>query len=292
METWSARLSAAPLAKACMPNLFAYLDYRQYLKDYYEEKKAANPVFSYQAFANKAGFKTKSFLKMVITGKKNLSESSLQKVAAALKLDSKSIAYFEDLVAFNQAKSLRLRNQLLEKLLVHKVHGVGRIIQQAQYEFYSQWYHNTIRELLPHLDFKSDYEGLGKLLFPPISREDAKRSVELMTRLGLIRKGENGKYIQEDPIITTGDDVISLAVRHFHLENFLLGAKALESCPAPLRDLSCLVVRLSDGGFQLLKKEIRGFRKRLLELTESDTDFKRVYHISFQMYPTTQEIPS
>jgi hypothetical protein len=53
-----------------------------------------------------------------------------------------------------------------------------------------------------------------------------------------------------------------------------------------------LVVRLSDNGFQVLKKEIQGFRKRLLELTESDTNFKRVYHISFQMYPTTQEIPT
>jgi uncharacterized protein (TIGR02147 family) len=273
-----------------MPNLFAYLDYRQYLKDYYEEKKAASSVFSYKSFANKAGFKTKSFLKMVIMGKKNLSDSSLQKVAKALKLDDKATSYFEDLVAFNQAKSLKLRNQLLEKLLIHKVQGVGRVIQQAQYEFYSQWFHNTIRELLPNIDFKGDYEKLGKLLFPAISKEEAKRSVDMMTRLGLVQKREDGKYIQTDPIITTGDEVISMAVRNFHLENFLLAAKSLESCPAPLRDLSCLVVRLSDGGFQLLKQEIQGFRKRLLELTESDNNFKRVYHISFQMYPTTNAV--
>jgi uncharacterized protein (TIGR02147 family) len=252
-----------------MPNLFAYLDYRQYLKDYYEEKKAASSVFSYKGFANKAGFKTKSFLKMVIMGKKNLSDISLQKVAKALKLDDKATSYFEDLVAFNQAKSLKLRNQLLEKLLVHKVAGVGRVIQQAQYEFYAQWFHHTLREILPYHDFKGDYEKLGNMLTPPISKEDARRSVDLMTRLGLIQKQENG-----------------------HLENFLLASKALVSCPAPMRDLSCLVVRLSDGGFQLMKQEIQGFRKRLLELAESDQNFKRVYHISFQMYPTTQEIPT
>jgi uncharacterized protein (TIGR02147 family) len=273
-----------------MPNLFAYLDYRQYLKDYYEEKKAANPVFSYKSFANKAGFKTKSFLKMVIMGKKNLSDSSLQKVAKALKLDDKATSYFEDLVAFNQAKSLKLRNQLLEKLLVHKVAGVGRVIQQAQYEFYAQWFHHTLREILPYYDFKGDYEKLGSLLTPPISKEDARRSVDLMTRLGLIQKREDGRYIQTDPIITTGDEVISMAVRNFHLENFLLASKALVSCPAPMRDLSCLVVRLSDAGFQLMKQEIQGFRKRLLELAESDPSFKRVYHISFQMYPTSVEI--
>lgn len=273
-----------------MPNLYAYLDYREFLKDYYEEKKAASPVFSYKSFANKAGFKTKSFLKMVIMGKKNLSDVSLQKVAQAIKLDPKATSYFEDLVAFNQAKSLKLRNQLLEKLLVHKVAGVGRIIQQAQYEFYSQWYHNTIRELLPRLEFKGDYEKLGKMLMPQVSEKDARRSVDMMTRLGLIHKNEDGKYIQTDPIITTGDEVRSMAVRNFHLENFLLAAKSLEDCPGELRDLSCLVVRLSDPGFTLFKQEIQAFRKKLLELAESDKPFKRVYHVAFQMYPTSQEI--
>src|SRR3954471_1697029 len=165
-----------------MPNLYAYLDYREFLKDYYQERKNASPVFSYKSFANKAGFKTKSFLKMVIIGKKNLSEESLQKVAKALKLDAKATSYFEDLVAFNQAKSLKLRNQLLEKLLVHKVSGVGKVINQAQYEFYSQWFHNTIREMLPSLDFTGDYDKLGKMLFPAVSEKDARRSVELMTR--------------------------------------------------------------------------------------------------------------
>src|SRR3954468_24344934 len=119
-----------------MPNLYAYLDYREFLKDYYQERKTASSVFSYKSFANKAGFKTKSFLKMVIIGKKNLSEESLQKVAKALKLDAKATSYFEDLVAFNQAKSLKLRNQLLEKLLVHKVSGGGRGLPPAHKQIF------------------------------------------------------------------------------------------------------------------------------------------------------------
>ena len=39
-----------------MPNIFGYLDYRDFLKDYYLEEKAKSPVFSFQYFANKAGF--------------------------------------------------------------------------------------------------------------------------------------------------------------------------------------------------------------------------------------------
>lgn len=274
-----------------MPDIYSYLDYREYLKDYYTEKKQANPVFSYQSFANKAGFKTKSFLKMVISGKKNLSDSSLDKVAKALKLDQKATSYFEDLVAFNQEKSLKIRNQLLEKLLTHRVSGVGKIIQQAQYEFYSEWHHNTIREILPTSNFDGDYEKLGKSCHPVISAKEAKRSVDLLIKLGLVQKTDEGRFIQCDPIITTGDEVRSLAVRNFHLQNFLLGAKSLDETPAQLRDLSCLVVRLSDNGFKLFREEIQNLRKRLLELAESDKTFSRVYHVAFQMYPTTQELP-
>lgn len=274
-----------------MPDIYAYLDYREFLNDYYVEKKKANPVFSYQSFANKAGFKTKSFLKMVISGKKNLSDTSLEKVAMALKLDPKAKSYFEDLVAFNQEKSLKLRNQILEKLLTHRVAGVGKVIQQAQYEFYSEWHHNTIREIISTVDWGGDYEKLGKLCHPGISAKEARRSVDLMLKLGLIQKTGDGRFIPCDPIITTGDEVRSLAVRNFHLQNFLLGAKSLDETPAQLRDLSCLVVRLSDNGFKLFRQEIQSLRKRLLELAESDKTFKRVYHVAFQMYPTTEELP-
>ncbi len=53
-----------------MPNIFNYMDYREFLEDFYDEQKSANKAFSYQYFANKAGFKSKSFIKLVIDGKK------------------------------------------------------------------------------------------------------------------------------------------------------------------------------------------------------------------------------
>src|SRR6185436_18708226 len=80
-----------------LPNIFAYLNYRDFLRDFYQEQKAKNPVFSYQYFANRAGFKSKSFLKLVIDGRKNLTGSSLEKMAQAMKLSPKAFSYFEDL---------------------------------------------------------------------------------------------------------------------------------------------------------------------------------------------------
>jgi len=60
-----------------MPNIYDYVNYRDFLRDFYREKKTENPSFSYQQFARSAGFGSKSFLPHVIEGKKNLSDDSL-----------------------------------------------------------------------------------------------------------------------------------------------------------------------------------------------------------------------
>ncbi|MBN1600968.1 MAG: TIGR02147 family protein [Chitinispirillaceae bacterium] len=79
-----------------MPNIFTYHDYRQYLGDYYTEKKAKCPAFSYQNFSQKAGFSSKSFIFNVIKGKKALSRASVVKLSLAMGLSKTESAYFEN----------------------------------------------------------------------------------------------------------------------------------------------------------------------------------------------------
>ena len=271
-----------------MPNIFGYLNYRDFLRDYYLEQKAKNPNFSYQLFANKAGFKSKSFIKLVIDGRKNLTGISLSKSAKAMNLGPKTFSYFEDLVAFNQASSLKLRNFFFEKLAAYNSRSTARLILHDQYEFYSRWYHNTLRELVTWNEFDGDYEALGKKIQPSLSARQAHQSVQLLLKLGLIRKTGKG-FEQTDRIVTTGDEVQSLAVQNFHLQNLVLAGESMDTTPAPQRDISCLVLGLSEKGFASCKAEIQALRKRLLKIAEGDSNLSRVYHLNFQIFPTTRE---
>ena len=128
-----------------MALIYNYTNYREFLLDFYLEKKAVNTSFSYQVFANKAGFKSKSFIKLVIDGKKNLTPDSTKRLQKVLKLNSKSFAYFEDLISFNQAKTNKLKNYFFEKIMGYNKRNPSRLVMQREYEFYSKWYHNTIR---------------------------------------------------------------------------------------------------------------------------------------------------
>jgi uncharacterized protein (TIGR02147 family) len=272
-----------------MPNIFNYIDYREFLEDFYNEQKGINKAFSYQYFANKAGFKSKSFIKLVIDGKKNLTTDSIEKLNNVLRLTEKSFSYFNDLVSFNQAKSVQERNFYFEKITQYNKRSSARTVLLQQYEIYSKWYYNTVRELVVTIDFNNDFELLGKMLKPAISARKAREAVKVLERLGFIEKRDE-RYIQCDPLITTGDEVKSLAVSNFHIQNLALAMSSIDTVASSERDISCLVLGLSDKGFNLVKDEIKKFRKKLLDIAAGEKKVNRVYHINFQALPVSEEI--
>jgi len=263
------------------------MNYRDYLRAFYFEKKGSDKGFSYQVMAESAGFSSKSFIKLVIDGKKNLTSESSIRLNNVLKLNEKSFSYFNDLVAFNQARSMRERNENLKRLFSYRKRNPGRLVLQDRYEFYARWYHNTIRELLPIFNFKEDYGLLGKMVDPPISAREARESVKLLLTLKLIVK-KGSAYVQSTPLITTGEEVKSAAVQNFHVQNLALAAASIDHCEGPRRDLSCLVLGLSQEGFERVKKETQEFRKKILSIAREDKNPANVYHYATQFFPTSR----
>ena len=186
------------------PNLLTYSDYRQYLRDYYEIHKSSNPDFSFRYLSLRAGINSSAFYKYVIDGKRNLTKGSLLKTCAALKLQDREAEYFENLVFFNQAKTLREKNLFFDRLTKLRGQYETRRVQADQYAFYGEWYHSALRELLACTKFKGDFESLGKRLIPPLTATRVRESLALMKKLGLVRKDAQGRWAPSDPVLVTG----------------------------------------------------------------------------------------
>jgi uncharacterized protein (TIGR02147 family) len=272
-----------------MVKVFDYTDFRQFLQDFYTYRKAQNPTFSYEVFARKAGFKSKGFLHHILSGKRNLSKNAMFSLATAMQLDEKSFAFFQTMVTYNQAKNPAEKAFFFKKLMESSPKSAAKQLQEGSYEFYSQWYYNTIRELITLIRFKEDYAFLGSLLNPPISASQAKKAVSLLLQLGLVEKTRTG-YIPTHKAITTGDEAQAMATRDFHGQNMLLATEAMDTADQAERDLSCLIVALPESGFEVLKTEIQAFRKRLMRMADSMNDPNRVYHINFQFFPTSKHM--
>src|SRR4051812_6311983 len=186
-----------------MPDLYGYNDYRKFLKDYYEEQKERDPKFSHRYFTMKVGFSSSGYFSDVLSGKKNLSGSFMLKFAKALKLAKEEEEYFLNLVSFNQSKTLEEKNRFYEKMMSSGKVKID-ILEADKYEYFSKWHYAAVRELLHYFPCKDDYKALGQQLEPSLSGKDAKKAVDLLETLGLIKRGADMTWRPQAANISTG----------------------------------------------------------------------------------------
>ena len=271
-----------------MISIFNYTSYREFLHDYYKEQKRLNPSFSYQSFADKAGFKTKTFIYKVIKGKKALAKQSTIKISEAIGLKKKETDYFRAMVNFSNEKDINDKEYYFHQLQKLSKRLEVSEIRKNQYNYFQQWYIAAIRELVTMLDWENDYKRLAKAVNPPITPKKAKDAVKLLIDLKMIKKLPTGKYIQADKSITTGELVKSLAVQKFQKQCMKLASEAIDRHKKETRDISTLTVGISERGFNKITHEIGSLRRKLVEIVQNDEPADRVYHINFQLFPVSE----
>ena len=271
-----------------MPYIFSFFNYREYLGAWYDHKKRHNPAYSYQLLANKAGFRSKSFFPQVLRGTRGLSQESVFSLAKAMDLSGRRLQYFRALVEFNQARTNARKEHLFRELIALNSSVETSPLSQDQYDFFSHWYHATVRELVTRLDWDGNYALLAKMVRPAISPLQARESVRLLERLNLIEQVD-GRWVQSEPCISASRTVRSLVVDEFQRQNLRVAIGSLSTSHEE-REVSCLVAGLSPRMYEKVKHEIDEFRRRLTALAASDTRPQQVYHINLQIFPTSEPL--
>ena len=269
--------------------IFAYLDYREFLRDYYQSKKAANPAFSLRAFSDKIGFKAKDFISRVMQGDKNLSTQSIQKIVTGLKFGKREASFFEDLVWFNQAETMDEKNSWFQKMqnelkIVRFTEGQHQLAFY-QYQVYSHWRHLVVRSLIGMYGFHGDFTSLAKSVHPTITIEEAKESVELLEKCNLVKKNEDGSYELVNKDITTGDRTSKIALRGFHQHCLALGAESIDRDPPTMRNISGLTLGISQAGYEKIVERMSAFRKEIAQIANEDKDADKVYQMQLLLFP-------
>ena len=89
-----------------MKPVFDYQSYREFILDYYRERKRCSS-FTWRGFAALAGFASGSYLKLVCDGKTRLLEEGAKKTAIAMGLVGFEFDYFVLMVRYENAKTER-----------------------------------------------------------------------------------------------------------------------------------------------------------------------------------------
>jgi len=267
------------------------MDYRCFLKDRVNELKNTKPSFSYRNFNRSAGIKSSGFLKLVIDGKRNLGMEGITKIIKGLRLNNDESSYFENLVKFNQSENHKDKDSYFKRLSQNRLLLKTKPLAALQYELFSNWYYVAILEIV-RLDTKDvkDTKWIQKNICPDVSIKDVKIAVKKLKEMKLLSEDKNGNLLRLENMISTPEEVGSVAVVNFHVQMSNLAAKAVIEQEADRREFSSLTIATSEKGFEQVKKEIHNFRQKLHSILEQDKDEKkRVLQINLQVFDINQK---
>ncbi len=273
-----------------MINLFEYLNYRDFLKDAYEERHAVDWRFSHRYIAEKAGFDASMFNK-ILQGKRNLTARLVSVFADVFCKDEREKKYFADMVAFNQAKNHSESRQYLEKLVATKECKVEDVAKD-QFEYFDNWYHAVIRELVTFYPYVGDDAALGLMVRPPITASQVKSSIALLERLNMIKKNEQtGFYEQTQGLISSGSESYSTAVNSYIQQNLTVAQDAMDRFDRSERNLSTLAFGCDEDTYKELVEMVRRFRREILAKVGQCQKPNRVFQLGVQLFPLSDPYP-
>ena len=271
-----------------MKDVLEYTNYRQYIADYYAEKKAKS-AFTWQVLTRAAGFSSPVYLKYVSEGRFNLSEDAAARVASAMGLENYELDYFCEMVKFDHAKNDEEKKAIFNKMLaiadIHKV----RIIEGDSFRYFESWKNPVLRELAPAMPGAKPL-ALAKACRPEVTAAEVSESLNFLLKSNFLQKDENGNYVQTEKSITTGPmDVTPLAVRGMHRQMGEFALDAIEGVSQDERHFSGLTLGVTRSAYDEIVQEIAAFRKKIIAIATRDDETDEVYRLNVQFFPMTKK---
>lgn len=268
------------------PDLFAYLDHRAYLRDWFDWKKSENPRFSHRLFARLAGHKSPSLLLLVSKGERNLTDASLPGFLKALSLDEEEAEFFELLVALDRASLDDERTAVFQRISASRRFRDARRIEGDSFRFLSRWYIPAVRELATCPGYRHDAGWIAATLRPPVTIEQAEEALDTLEALGMVRQEANGQVVVADVTLVTPREVVGTAVHNYHQGMLDRAKAAITGFRARERYLGAVTVSVPASRTAELKQAVAEFQERFLDLCDSmDEDADRVLQLNLQLFP-------
>lgn len=285
----------APVA----PVLAGYTDYRVYLNDYYLYRRALTQndrrPYSYAMFSAAADIRSPNYLKLVIEGQRNLSDSMAKKFAKAMSLTRQETDEFVALVHFSQTTDPLARNQKLKNLSDLRVGQKLKSgeIKQDTWDKVPSWVTWVLYALADQNGTSFEFPKLFAQLRRKAKSEDVRKALETLFSSGELIKSEDGSITKGRELMAGSEDVPVDLVRKIQSELIYLGLESLSQDGPQDREFGAMTVALTEGEFEQLKFELRQFRKRWakdISVKRKDSKGDRVFQLNVQLFPVTNKV--
>ncbi len=271
-----------------MKDVLEYASYRQYIADYYADRKAKS-AFTWPEFAQAAGFSSPVYLKYVSEGRFNLSDAAVERVAQAMHLADYEREYFTEMVQFDHAKKDADKKTIFRRMLSIAEAHKAKILEGDAFRFFEDWKNPVIRELAPSMPGAKPL-ALAHACRPEITAAEVSDTLKFLLKADLLKKDDNGNYIQTEKSVTTGNmDVTPVAVRSMHRQMGEFALDAIEGVEQDKRHFSGITLGITHEAYEEIVQEIAECRKRIIAIATKNAATDEVYRLNMQFFPMTNK---
>ena len=210
-----------------MKDILEYTDYRQYIADYYADRKAKS-VFSWQEFATAAGFSSPVYLKYVSEGRFNLSEEAAVRMARSMHLAEFECDFFVEMVKFDHAKNDAEKRAAVSKMVSIADAHKSKILEGESFRFFEDWKNPVLRELAPAMPGAKPL-ALAHACRPEVTAAEVAESLNFLVKADLLKKDKDGNYAQFVDCIIKWANLLSMPLKTFRKMNAISRALRLVS---------------------------------------------------------------
>lgn len=282
------------------PALSSYTDYRQFLRDFYLYKRACHRhdlrPYTYAMFSAAANIKSPNYLKLIIDGRRNLSEPMMGRFAKALQLNKEETEELRALVRYNQETEPIKRNQFLKALsdlrVRRQIQNGG--IDTKTWDKIPNWIAWVLQAMVEQKGLQFDPVRLQNVFCSRVSTADIEAALSKLLESGeLSRDPQTLQAKRERKLIESPENVPIEMVRKLQAELIYLGLESLFRDEAPEREFGALTLALTEEEFEQIRFELRQLRKRLnrdIAAKRESGPGERVYQLNIQFFPMTRDI--
>lgn len=282
------------------PLLSQYVDYREYLADFYSHRKHETSKnlrpYSYSDFSAAANIKSPNYLKLIIEGKRNLSLEMCAKFSKALRFNRYEVQEFELLVSYCQEKDPLQRNGCLKELSEFRAKrslATGKIDAET-WEQVSGWLVWVLYAMVDQMNVSFEPSELRKLLRGQVNEGQIQQSLKKLVDAGDIVIDEQTKRAKKtSTMMSAAGKIPTELVRKIQSELIYLGLESLHKYGPKEREISGFTMAMTEKEYEMVRFELRKLRKHIQKeiLTNRESsEGERVYQVNIQLFPVTDKV--
>lgn len=264
-----------------MYSIYTYINFRLFLDEQFEARKAKNPHVSHRMVAQKTDTSV-GFFSKVVKGKSKLSVDKALKFAEFFNLNQSETEFFLLLIQYDQAGNLEQRKQYLKEILqIQAQHS--RVLGEEFREFYSTWKYSLIRESLALLNDEGDPKELQDRFLIPIQDEEIEQAVQKMLEWEMLEQKPEG-YARSERKLQSGEG-LGAELKQLNGEMMDLAKDAMYNLPFHQRGIHGLTLSLSRDAYAEFLEATNEYRRRIVALAQNSRGVDRVLQVNLQHFP-------